>query len=441
MLTRYFPPEILRLIFGHTSNPDLTALCLVSRDIYGIANEMLYASIAMDLFQSAVSTPFWMNANGDPKFHSLCRTLSDRPEFALFIKKLHILFYLRKFDQDALPPLDVVSSQLRVLASIIRKCANLQNIYVTHEYALSDSAIRDLNDAILSLSLLRKVRVIVRDTRFQGMAGRTRHIAGQTDVGVSLLHSALKLPSITSLDLTLQEGPQSPLQMLSFPINSNIVRLSLSEACINPTHLAKIIAAVPRVEELSLCFFLCVELGSTSPGSCLDSEDLGNALAVSRSTLVSLKIQIDFDVDIAHVLITGAGEGAGYALSRRLGSLRSYTRLKSLQLPPEVLLGWDEGDAPGLSELLPDSLESLHFRYDLSHKTSSPWFDFGPLCKRLGNYLGDSQAIMLKELVLSRFIGEDRDGIVDFIESQCYNRNVRFYVSEGRSGSYFFNMG
>ncbi|KAI1091925.1 hypothetical protein F5B19DRAFT_502832 [Rostrohypoxylon terebratum] len=435
MLTHHLPPEILHLIFSQTSRRDLTSLCLVSQAVYHIASDILYESISFDLFEDDFTTDFWTRQNGDPRFHSLYRTLIERPNFALLVKKLHILFYLRKFSQGAVPPLDVVSSQLGMLASVIRKCANLQDVYIAHEFALADSAIRDLNESLLSLSRLRKLRVAVKDTRYQGLVGRPRHLAGETDVGVSLLQKAFILSCVQNLDVTLQEGPDSLLRNLDFPINENITKLSLSEACFDPNHLSKILAALPRIEELCLSFFLFVEVGSTSTGSCLDSEDLGSALATSCSTLVNLKIELEFDLNSSRAPRTRPGEDAGYALSRRLGSLRSYTRLKSLELPPEMLLGWNERTAPELSDVLPEKLETLHFRHDLSHRESSPWCDFSPLCNKLGNYLGDCEVTMPKKLILSHFPDGSRLGMLDFVESKCLGRGVRLVVIHDRSGS------
>ncbi|KAI1443895.1 hypothetical protein F5Y02DRAFT_193388 [Annulohypoxylon stygium] len=435
MLTHNLPPEILHLIFSHTSKRDLSALCLVSQDIYRIARELLYESISFDLFEDDFTTDPWTRANGDPRLHSLCRTLIERPNFALLVKKLHILFYLRKFSQGAIPPLDVVSSQLGMLSGMIRKCGNLQDVYIAHEYALADSSIQDLNESLLSLSRLRKLRVAVKDTRYQGLVGRPRHIAGESDVGASLLQGAFKLPCMQSLDVTLQQGPDSPLRSLAFPINESITKLSLSEACFDPNHLTKILAAAPRIEELCLSFFLFAEVGSTSPGSCLDSEDLGRALAISCSTLVNLKIEVAFDLNSTLAPRTRPGEDAGYALSRRLGSLRSYTKLRSLELPPEMLLGWNERTAPELSDVLPANLETLHFRHDLSHRESSLWCDFSPLCNKLGNCLGDSEVIMPKKLILSHFPDGSRLGMLEFIESKCLGRGVQLVVIHDRSGS------
>jgi len=94
-----------------------------------------------------------------------------------------------------------------------------------------------------------------------------------------------------------------------------------------------------------------------------------------------------------------AGTGH-WGIRHTLHALKSFTKLKHLELSPEVILGWDESSAAPLSKLLPETLESICFRYDFGGWDGSPWA-FQSLSQVIMGYLTTPNRSKLNDLTLT----------------------------------------
>lgn len=155
----------------------------------------------------------------------------------------------------------------------------------------------------------------------------------------------------------------------------------------------------------------------------LDCKRLGHALAVGFSTLEKLKIAVQFDARTAFDVGDGSGENCRWGLLGRLGSLQSCTRLKSLEISPEILLGWDESNEVLLPGLLPPFLDSLCFRWDFGDWSYSPWE-----VDLVENYINLYQPTALKHLKMLCIKGQEELGrtSIDAIKSKCRDLGIYF---------------
>ena len=256
------------------------------------------------------------------------------------------------------------------------------------------------NRSLSSVRQLQKLEFKIFDAKWPP------HIPGETDVNVSLFQ-ALSITSLTSISLTMQQGPGSllPTTMLAMPATSSITKLSLNQAYLSMESLNIIIRALVNLKHLSLSFLWYADPVNPQVGEHLDCEKLGQALVHRFSTLESLDIAVRFESRSAVDVTSGSGEHSSWGLLHSIGALRSFTSLTSLQLAPEVLLGWEDEGALPLSDLLPDSLRQLYFRWDFGLWEKSPW-EFELLCESLFNYLDFSPPPLLKSLVLTCFDDE-----------------------------------
>ncbi|KAI1384845.1 uncharacterized protein F4822DRAFT_416422 [Hypoxylon trugodes] len=412
-MATWYLPEIVRIISEYAEKPDFAALCRTSRGLHYIGNEMLYESITLNLREKG---PKW--------FHLLCRALLGSTGFDMYVRRLHIVLCYDTRHGYAKPSSEEVSSQLQTLSSIIRKCINLRAINVTRESTASHSAIQAFDQSLIHSSQLREITVQVQYTGL-GFYPST----GEVDVNTSLLLDLLQSSSTTSLNLLLEQGPESLLQIPSYPTNNNVVKLSLIRSGLHMTSLQKILTAVPNLQDLSLSFMFDADRTMHHIGCFLDGEKLGRVLATVSSRLRSLRLVARFCAHTAYDVSRGTGEPNSWGLIHNwFGSLNSFKKLKSLEMDPTLLLGWDRSKADWnkLSDVLPESLESLYFRDDFEAWDYSPWNDeLWTLHKLLIDYLDEPQSKMLKKLRLTA-----PNGLTETLNSMCNDRKIHFSCDE-----------
>src|ERR1700753_1269668 len=135
------PPKLLRLIRDDLPQSDFFALSLASRSIYGIANNILYERISLDL------------KFGDKGFETLIaldNSLAGNPELVSIVKRLRIKF-------DGLGNTHNEIACLTKLSTIIGRCLQLENLHITAHSQLITRAATDLAtslDLVPSLSNL-----------------------------------------------------------------------------------------------------------------------------------------------------------------------------------------------------------------------------------------------------------------------------------------------
>ncbi|KAH8802034.1 hypothetical protein F5882DRAFT_392817 [Hyaloscypha sp. PMI_1271] len=181
-----------------------------------------------------------------------------------------------------------------------------------------------------------------------------------------------------------------------------------------------------HLKHLSLSFLWYADPVNPHVGEHLDCEKLGLALAHRASTLESLKIAVQFESRSALDVTGGGGTHSDWGPLHSIGSLRSFTKLESLQLAPEILFGWEKDGDLSLRDLLPASLRDLHFRWDFGSWEKSPW-EFEALCELLATYLNPTTPPPLRGLVLTCFDDEvsDLQESFELIEFRCKEFHIR----------------
>jgi hypothetical protein len=388
--TPWYIPEILHYIRIYTNLSDFAALCRTSKGINNVGRELLYESIYLELYNQNLDT-----------LSLLCRTLEENPTLASQVKKLYLqLCHSNASSRDDDLRRQYVS-QSSMLSKILDLCPNLTTISITHPYPVSDLVTQNINRSISNALHLRELEFINVDTMWPPQ------IPGETDVNVSLLTHTLRIKSLTSISTTLQQGPDSlilPASLVMPPVNS-IVRLSLNDAYLSMESLSNIMSQLLHLKHLSLSFLWYADPVNPHVGEHLDCDKLGLALAHRASTLESLKIAVQFGSRCALEVTGGGGTYSNWGPRYSIGSLGSFTKLQSLQLAPEILLGWEKDTNLSLRDMLPVSLRDLHFRWDFGAWEKSPW-EFEVLCELLATYLDSTDPLPLRDLVLNCFDDE-----------------------------------
>ncbi|TAQ88178.1 hypothetical protein B7494_g3492 [Chlorociboria aeruginascens] len=351
---------------------------ILSKAIHGVGQRLRYESIHLNL------------DNQHPKsLFLLCSTVEKNSTLALDIKsiRLQLSDSVDSSNEQSLIALrNQYDSQFSLLPRILDLCIDLEVIRITHQYPISDSVAQKTNRSLSRVRQLQKLEFNTFDAKWPP------HIPGKTDVNVFLFAQALSIASLTSISLTMQQGPGSllPTTMLAMPATSSVTRLSLNQAYLSMESLNSIIRALLHLKDLSLSFLWYADPVNPWLGEHLDCEKFGQALVHRSSTLESLRSLSDFNP------------------AANISTLRSFTSLTSLQLALEVLLGWDEEGALPLSDHC-----QIHFGISISGGISDDGKSrpgnsnrSATLCESLLNYLDPSPQPLLESLVLTCFDDE-----------------------------------
>lgn len=400
-MSQWYIPEILSHIRSYADLPDFAAFCQTSKWIYCAGRSLLYHSI--DLF---------LDNQRPETLILLYRTLEKMPDLASHVKSLRIDF---SSSRDA--------SQSALLPRILDLCTQIRAIGVIHPYALLDPVAPEINRSLSKLRHLRELEFRNSKMEFPRVV-----LPGGPDVNVSLFVQALGIKSLETISLTIQQARNGllPAATLGMSANSNITRLRLSTSYLSVECLSNMLHAFLQLKHLSLSLLWAADPINPEVGRHLDCEKLGQALSHRSHTLESLEVAVYVPAKTALDVTSGSGKGSNWGLLHNIGVLQSFTRLESLLLAPEVLLGWDEQEALPLADLLPDSLRHLHFRWDFGDWELAPWY-LDSLCEVLVSYLDSSPSQTLESLVLTCYDYELSELADHFepVRSKCEEKHIR----------------
>ena len=165
----------------------------------------------------------------------------------------------------------------------------------------------------------------------------------------------------------------SESQNLMFPMLTTLV---LRHAQIQVPTLRKLLAMMPRLEALNCDFECDAEPRDPYHAMYLDCGELGAALQMVQETLVELQVSVGFVTSAALEIDNGGSleSGDGWGIKERLGaSLKTFGRLRSLDVPWSVLLGWLVESRIPLAECLPQELQTLVLSHDLGYFVNYEW--------------------------------------------------------------------
>lgn len=421
----WYIPEILSNVRAYANQSDFAALCQTSKAMSSVGQRILYESIHLD----------WQSQQrGSPSL--LCRTLGERATLGINVRFLRV--ELSQKDREVVAnvrwdnmvdQLSWIPKLLHPCANLLRACANLQtfSIYLPHQpyqpWDPRNPFIQIIERTLPDMRLLRKLEVIVH-THHRPMIW-----PGLYDVNRSLLISALGLKSLREISLTLEEGPTKlPRPLPTTYPTSYITKLSLDQSYLGMRTLAKILCSLPCLTDLSLSLCYAVHDAPHGPhlGNHLDCDELGKALVHRASTLKNLVIAVDFSTTDDQRDVRAGGTATEEWGPLHSASMRPLACLTSLQLAPEIILGWDADQSATLSELLPDSIRHLHFRYDFGAWENSPW-EFDLFCQLVFAYI-DTSPRSLERIVLTCFSDEveEMGPLLKLMRSSCQAHQIEF---------------
>ncbi|KEY71762.1 hypothetical protein S7711_10654 [Stachybotrys chartarum IBT 7711] len=401
--------EILGLVREYVDAPSFAALSRTCRDVRIAGTEILYQSVSLDL----------SGGHGN-QLDLFCDTITNNSYLALSVKQLRLQLCEAASASIYATAQDLPDAQ--TLTKILRATENVTTLYIDYPYHESTASQPCGRDLVFPQNL-RLLEFYVRDRK------RCPHIPGERDVNTLLLPHVLSMDAVSNIMMTLQQGPGSPLPTAHLPVQSSITSLTLKDAYLSMESLTNVLQALPHLQHLSILFLWYADPVNLDVGRHLDCEKLGHALMrEGPSSLETLAIAVQFESRSAIEVECGSGEGSSWGLLHSLGSLQQLNRLRSLELAPEVLLGWGDVDETlPLSLLLPDSLQDLHLRMDFSAWELSPW-GFEQLCELLGAYLDSISPETLRRLTLACCEGgeEEVQASLGPIKSKCDKAGCKF---------------
>lgn len=396
--------EILALVWEYADVPSFAALCRTCRNVHIPGTEILYESVTLDIY-----------GLHEKRLDVFCDTVTNNPNVALLVKKLDLQLCTALTASIYGKIQDLPDA--RTLTKILRATENVERLNIDHPYH-EITAIQPFGNDLYFPRKLRLLEFNVCDNKWEA------HASGERDVNTLLLPQVFGMDALTSVTMTLQQGPASPLPEIYLPVQSSITALTLKEAYLSMESLGNVLQALPHLQHLSLSFLWYADPVNSDVGRHLDCEGLARALMQgSPSHLESLSIIVDFDSIAGYDVECGSGPDSSWGLLHSLGSLKHLNRLRSLVLAPEVLLGWGNvHEAPPLALLLPDSLQDLHLRMDFSAWEMTPWKP-EPLLGLVGAYLDSIPPHTLLQFTLTyRYTKQERvDASSGPVRSKCHN--------------------
>jgi hypothetical protein len=409
-------PELLFETFRYLGCSDLRALCLVSHGINPCAAEILYEDIRMKLQPTKLIDP-----TSNP-LRQLFQTLETRPDLIKPVKRIQVIFAVE--NHDLLADDGDAHALFSYLVKVIKSCHQLKSLSIldpgcwfqpspSRDLRMNPRQMPPLSGSQPLLEIERCFDHLLQLRKFEFVSWTDywpcpmSFERNELDFGISIMNRALQLPRMETIALTLLDSSVD-ISKLSFPVSQTLTSLSLMFSSIEPDGLRNVLFSAPHLKHLSLDIVMhvwcqmAINTQIAEPWARLDSQELGNILSFLYMTLETLKVKIRFK-DYFHTINTAndsAGGNAGlWGPFGSIGSFKTCSNLRSLEIAPELLLGWeDKGQGSGipLAELLPDSLQALRLRTDFMNWYGSPWHGSRSL-------LADELATSLPHLNLHKF--------------------------------------
>lgn len=408
-------PELLTPVRRHVSQSDFAALCLVCRSLYYCANPLLYEHISLEHSRGI--------DRSTKAFSILQAALAGHAELGNFVRSIHTRSRDHKLHQGE------TRTHISALSETIKQCPKLRQLSISDRFPLPDRAFTEMHSALKHANSLSHLTFEVEDSW-------PCQDVGERSINETTLVHALGCPSLQSLALTVHEGPDSPLRTPALPTSHTITRLALPNAHLGTKTLRNIIAAVPHVQHLDISLLRLADLSRGPVGPRLDLAELGAALAPAFATVESLRLAVLYESSAPFHAYEGGGEGSSWGPFGVFPSLQPCKRLKSLEIAPELLWGWEERELARVR--LPDALEELLLRSDFGEWYLSPWFEFPFFCRKAGEYLQSLRHARLKHFALTCFddeVGAYKDDL-DSVTHVCNGLGVRFSMNMVESKSW-----
>lgn len=259
------------------------------------------------------------------------------------------------------------SSPVMLLSLLLLLCPNITNLTPWSGYSEPPHRLLFLSRAISSLPRLKTLTYATAFSKFPNIPW--------TDESLAFI---FRLPTLRSLTLQVTEDSRHGSHPSTLPLAPQITTLTLHSSVLSSLTIQKLLAKLPAIRNLSL--HLLRETHPSTPdtiaaGSFIDCPTLASSLSQTSQTLERLTIKSDFYFSReTHRNIGGSyasGRDGNTGTLRYWGtkdtlseSLRSFPKLRYLEIDPVLLLGWDITNQPNLRAVLPTGLRTLKLRAD-----------------------------------------------------------------------------
>ncbi|KAL9625647.1 MAG: hypothetical protein Q9160_000360 [Pyrenula sp. 1 TL-2023] len=403
------PLELKKYIIFDITQHDLQSLTLVCKDLSHVAIPELYRDITLDTRGRATSA-----------ISSLFNTLFVNPRLAEQVERFALLGpRIESFPIDGLEhvfaratdSLDLSGLQwaaegtpksLAKIVILLLSCLpNLQSIEfgINHlhdrgpvEMALDvDSLHLDqpglkyplnpkLESIVLAGDLDREGRQLRQHCENREFMRRSPDaVFAERPIRPELVACALTLPMLRTLDILLPASMRTWSWPDGFSSSHTLTTLILRSTICDEATLKNLLRATPRLRSLTYeRFYDPCEEGDRLP----NPKSLLDALSQVNGTLEELHVSLErYRYPMFDGNHTG-GEDEYPGPDEPIGSLRELEKLKTLEIPMEVLFGHSDVYQP-ISTILPDSLRNLTLRNDFVYFIAFyPWTP-NALVKRL----------------------------------------------------------
>lgn len=416
------PTELAMEIFSHLSFKDHVALCRVSRSMSYISQPLLYHFIA-----------WTANATDTYGLFLLLRTLVECPHLAACVKRVHVRIGRPMALENRTPlPIgphtwlravnDLGSSEFserlaftsvstlsldKVLTLLLSRLHHLRVLEVNyHFFEVCDTLgmlfkyvkTAPSNYAASRFRNLREV-YIRNPIGYYGVHGN--HNSSDPKIFqyvfapcLELMMSLFYVPSLEILEMVMLGMELPPWQHCvdgEKPKLPKLHTLRLLNCELSSRSVGILLAASPNLRTLEYNFILNQIARRTDPTADYDIQDsnhqgewekLSSSLQLVAATLEDLTISTDYYNFSNHDVVTTSNRllaVGDWERRGRLKSLKKFTKLKRLEVPPFVLLGWTpDFTRVRLHDALPTTLRELCLRDDLNEYPRYAWTPVHP---------------------------------------------------------------
>lgn len=212
--------------------------------------------------------------------------------------------------------------------------------------------------------------------------------------------SLFYLPYIETIRATAIEPCAAFTWPASPPVASTLTVLQLCQSHVREEGLEELLVAAPNLKSFEYNFLCDIDLETRHSGH-LDCSKLGRSLQKVKASLETLMISVAFFVRTAHDV--EAGNPSHWGIKGDLGTLSGFTKLKTLDVPFAVLMGFIPHSEVQLADVLPCALHKFCCTNSMASWDAWRWTDEAVVAQ-FREYTGAETSLDLEYLEL-RAIG------------------------------------
>ncbi|KAL8811301.1 MAG: hypothetical protein Q9223_001818 [Gallowayella weberi] len=454
------PAELLHDIVGRCERKDLRSLCLVCSHAREIASPRLYQDVSLSCSERLPQVP--------PLFLFL-RTIFHHPTRTSLVRRMRITG--TSSGTNGQHAASLWSQDLPLVQRLTSPAEFAETSPRINDYLISQGpGYLDYMVAILLMTLptLRSARLNVA---FATLVGWTEMVVtkrlfelcsqphplyrwaclqdleeidyyvniskvlGSLLQPVNLLLWLFWQPKMRSIRIRVVEDDNHLWERLSSPPQPHqpgLTSLSLIDSCLRLDSLEQLLRCTPNLRRLKYQHACDIE---TSLDECrfLDCVRLGHILGESCASLEDLSLSIFFYFYTRRPLYQRIYSSDSSGIRGSLGSMKHFSRLKHLQVPLAMLLGWWAPPYPILNHRLPEGLLDLCLTSDLLFPDENEWYVGEIMVQMWPMILNDGIRRYLPRISFRSLTNEPRwsDALQEAVQRACNgDSSISFHVED-----------